>query len=576
VSQETFNPNKFRGVTIQQVFESQSSDGSPFLTKRISAKFSSVEQVYVGKEGLLFSVASAIAGGDSLRTVAGRFGVTHKNLAALLQAAKIPYATRAESVQKLWTSKSFRERNAAAVSTGFTTFRTDSKRIEAQRNKISVSVSKRWLENDDYRAAVRAGLSERSKTMWADPAYRAKQAQHFAQFGGLNADPEIRRRVSETKKAQWTDPDFYAAHVEVSRKNLADTKTKPSYRKKRSELAIAQRNDSDYRSKMMVTPKDESIDRSSDPEYLSRRSEQRRAIMLSLWQDDEYREKQSEAHKRLWTNDEYRDRMTEQARQTMKRLMEETDFMERGAEARHKLEENPEFQAQRSERQRQIMLELWTHDDYRAKRSAEQRHAMLAMWKNDDFRAKRSEAQKDRWKDTEYRAFMLAMLRRVHSDPELRSKIILPSHYGYRTDIDFHAQSAWEANIARLLRFTNRPFILGESVKLTVTDEFAHLFEGNDVYFNLDFMTSNRRGQDVAIELMAHPHEDPEGWAKFFMAQEQYPNLVLKAIEPPLYRRLARIYAPLINASSEFIGWEKTGFNLRTHPELFGAEKIKV
>lgn len=163
--------------------------------------------------------------------------------------------------------------------------------------------------------------------------------------------------------------------------------------------------------------------------------------------------------------------------------------------------------------------------------------------------------------------FLIAQEARL--DPANRDRMVLPTIHGFRSDVGFYAQSAWEANVARVFQLIGRDYVIGANLRLEVTEDFQDIFQGPETIFNVDFSTIDSRGRTVMFELMAHPLEDPEGWAKLEMARRQYPELVIRAIDERFYERLRDRFEDAINDSPQFHGWERTGFNLRTHPEVF-------
>lgn len=509
MSAEQFDPTRLRGVSVRTVFEGETPRFSPHMQQR----FSAVEQAHVSPEGeptLLYDMATALAEGASLRSLADKYGLTHKLVSGLLQAADIPYATRAEAVQRLWSNPEFRAKNGAAQAEVRGKYWQDPQKRESAAAKLRDSALKQW-EDPAFRNLVVAASSETSKQRWQDPEYRAKMAEHGFAIGALNSDPEFLARLSEIRRKQWEDPEFIARNLEISRRNLAEIKQRPSYRQKRSEL------------------------------------------QRKRWDDPEYRRKMAESASRnltqLWEDPDFRAAAIERSRETMTRLASDPDFRARGTEVRRERMMDPEYREQISETRRQIALELWNDPEYREKLT-------------DIHRAQ--------WQDPEYRNNQGAALREARLDPANRDRMVLPTIHGFRSDIGFYAQSAWEANVARVFQLIGGDYVIGTNLKLEVTEDFQDIFQAAETTFSIDFSTIDSRGRTVMFELMAHPLEDPEGWAKLEMARRQYPELVIRAIDEGFYERLRNRFEDIINDNPQFHGWERTGFNLKTNPEVFG------
>lgn len=511
MSAENFDPKKLKGISIRTVFEAQTGN-VPRFSSRVQEKLSTLDLAYVSPEGeqtLLCDMATAVVEGTSLRSIARKYGLTHKIVGELFQAKSIPYATREQAIQRLWNDPQFREKNGAAQAEVRGKYWQDPQKRESAGTKLRESMLKQW-EDPEFRTLVAAASRKSTKKRWQDPEYRAKMAKYGIAFGVLNSDPEFLARLSETRRKQWEDPEFYARNVDISRRNLAETKKLPSYRKKRAELQKAHWE---------------------DPEYRARMAESSSRNLTQLWQDPEFRAA-----------------ALERARETMTLLNNDPEFRAKGAKKRRELMLDPEYRDRFSETRRQISL---------------------VMWEDPEFRTKMSEIHKALWQDPEYRERISDAIRNAQAEPGYREKLVLPTIHGFRSDIGFYAQSAWEANIARVFQFIGRDYAIGTSLKLDITDEFKFLFQNPETVFNIDFSTIDKRGRIVMFELMAHPLEDPASWAKLEMARAQHPELVIRAIDETFYGRLRSRFEDPINNNSQLHGWEKTGFNLKTHPQIF-------
>ena len=323
-------------------------------------------------------------------------------------------------------------------------------------------------------------------------------------------DPAFRDLVaaasSETSKQRWQDPEYRERMLKVIADNFALLRSDPNWRTRLSERRRQQWQDTDFYA------------RNAD---ISKRN------LAATKEDPSYREKRSEGQKRLWRDPEYRKRMTK---------------------VKQERRADPERRAMISETRRQIAL---------------------ANWGNPEYRAKLTEAHKALWQDPNYRDHITQALRRFRSDPANRDRFVLPTIHGFRSDIGFYAQSAWEANVARVFELTGREYLVGAVLDLKVAPEHQDLFQASETTLNIDFLTLNKRGQTVCFELMAHPLEDPESWAKIEMARQQYPEFAIRIIDERFYNRLQSRYEKAVNNNASLHGWEKTGFNLKTKPEVF-------
>lgn len=270
------------------------------------------------------------------------------------------------------------------------------------------------------------------------------------------------------------------------------------------------------------------------------------------WEDADFRESKrvssSKTLAQLWQDPEYKAVATERSRQQMLVLRQNPDCLERGAEASRRTRRSPGYSACR-------------------------REIALALWQNTDYRSQLSRIHTELWKNPEYRQMITQALRTARLDPERRDHYYLPTIHGFRPDIGFYAQSTWEANVARILQLICRDYEIGLNLSLAVTDQFRDIFDSPETVLSVDFVTTNKRGKRALYEIMAHPLEDPDGWAKFLMAQDQFPHLNIRAIDASYYQILKRRYEERINLDPNLLGWEKDGFNLRTHPDVFGLMK---
>lgn len=261
----------------------------------------------------------------------------------------------------------------------------------------------------------------------------------------------------------------------------------------------------------------------------------------SMWRDPEYREKMLSANRRLWEDQDYRQRHGASVR----RLWEDEEFRRRNMDGVKRNWQNPEFR----EKMNTIIKNRWKDPDFRRKILESSRKSRRD---NPDYEKRRIEAT-----------------RRARLDPNNIGKYALPTISGYRRDIDFIAQSTWEANFARVLMYCNRDFYTKEIFRLNVPDCYRHLFRSGETEMWIDFVTSDNRGSIVLYDIVAHPLEEPAGIAKMDMLRHQYPDLNVRIIDEETYERFRDYFEGKINDDMRFRGWETYQDNLRTSPQKY-------
>lgn len=260
------------------------------------------------------------------------------------------------------------------------------------------------------------------------------------------------------------------------------------------------------------------------------------------WADPEYKKRVSAATsiglKRKWANDpEFAKQTSARFAATLRRLWEDPNFLVRN---------------------RARIQALWADKDYRNKKAAASAIILKQTRQQPDFAKKQVAGIRRKFEDSDFRT--------RHSEAA-RKNAVLPTIFGYRSDIDMFAKSAWEANIARVLQFTGRDFTQGFELLLTIPPEYQDLFKTSRTSFTPDFMIVNGNRQIAAYEIMAHPFKDPFASAKLRIAVEQYGSQIrISVITKRFYRRLEKVFSSAINADSRFSGWETEKDNLRTNP----------
>lgn len=232
----------------------------------------------------------------------------------------------------------------------------------------------------------------------------------------------------------------------------------------------------------------------------------------------------------------------------------DADFRQRHVDICKARWDDPEF------RQRNIagIRARWENPESRQRGAAISRATLSGLRQDPNFIRKSAEATQLTWQDQDFRQRINEGKRRARLNPQNWGRYTLPTISGERWDIGY-AQSAWEANLARILRFVGRDLLVREPLRL----------DDNSV-FELDFLTLDGRDRMVGYEIMAHPKEDPNGWEKLEAAITQYPNITFKIVNTPFYRRLERRFSSRINEDNRFAGWEDGEDNLRVNPGRFG------
>ncbi len=280
-----------------------------------------------------------------------------------------------------------------------------------------------------------------------------------------------------------------------------------------------------------------------DPEFRERHAEATRGELYKRWKNPEFRERHAEATRgelyKRWKNPEFRERHAEATRENWK----DKDFRRRNVEATRKNWKDPEFRERQAEAVRQ-------------------------NWKDPEFRRRNAEAVRQNWKNEEFRERQAEATRTARLDPANLSRYKLPTLQGYRKDIGFEAQSAWEANLARVFQYTGREYHPHEKFDLHISEKYKDLFKSDKTSVQIDFVVRDLRERLVLYEIMASPLEDEKSWAKLEMLVEQY-NLPLRIITQEKYHRLEKYFKEKIQNSSAFCGWETYQDNILTDPEKY-------
>jgi hypothetical protein len=230
--------------------------------------------------------------------------------------------------------------------------------------------------------------------------------------------------------------------------------------------------------------------------------------------------------------------------EAIKKANEKTDIKKKKSETTKTLYQNPDY--------RKIQLETLT-----------------VILNNEVVQQQRITSIEERWSDPKSREKQAEGKRSLRADPDSSERPHLPTIQGYRKDIDYNAESAWEANMARILKYTGQEFYPKESFSLEVPDQYRDFFKFEITQTTVDFIAGEPEGNLVAYDLIPHPEEDPIGIAKTEMFKKQYPEIPLHVVDTDLYHKLKRRFEKKINSSPDLCGWETSEDNLFTNPKKY-------
>ncbi len=279
------------------------------------------------------------------------------------------------------------------------------------------------------------------------------------------------------------------------------------------------------------------------------------------WEDPQFRERNSEAVKRNWEDPQFRERNAEATR----RNWEDPQFKKRQAEGMRRNWEDPEFRERNAEAVRRELYQRWQDPQFR-ERNAE---AVKRNWEDPQFRERNAEATRRNWEDPQFKKRQAEAVSKARLDPKNIARYYLPTIKGYRGDVGFDAQSSWEANFARILICCGRKFYTGETFILEVPTEYREIIGSDKTKMRVDFVSETPRGDIVMYEIMAHPLEEPIGYAKLELLIQQHP-VDVHIIDKRLYKRLEAHFKARIDNDPMLAGWETSQDNLRTNPRRYG------
>lgn len=298
-------------------------------------------------------------------------------------------------------------------------------------------------------------------------------------------------------------------------------------------------------------------DRYNDPEFVRRHAEWSRKSMLQRWQDTEFREQMIETTKRMWDDPEFRERKATELRTRR----QDADFNERMFSAILEARQRSEYRELVS----QMKRAMWADPAFRET----QLQKMQAMYTDPEWQRNHQEGIDASMEDMEWRQRRAEATREARRDPEKLRRYHVPSIQGSRRDIGYHAFSCWEANVARVLMYTERPFLVKEAFLLQVPNEYQELFPIGETEVTVDFVIMDLEDRIVVHDILAHPAEDPIGCTKLELLRTQYPTLDVRPITPKIYREMQKQFRTIIDNDPRFCGWETSEDNLRNNPSKF-------
>lgn len=365
-----------------------------------------------------------------------------------------------------------------------------------------------------------------------------------------------REDASARTRAMMEDEGFRAKALDALSVAREKQRTDPDHAERTRQRNFKNWQDPEYAARMSANMQGQW----QDPEFASLVSETSRDTMSRLLQDPDFKAKQAagagDAARKRWADPEQRAEMIRKISEANQRRMADPEIASRviqmSREVAIKQWEDPEFVEMMATKGR----ERWNDESWRLQTTEAMREAAR--------RPERVEAQRlittQRWQDPEYREKMKTLLKP-------------PTIYGARADLDFVALSTWEANFARVLKYVGRDFLAHEQLTLTVPEEFRNKIASETTTFDVDFLTITPRGNIVLYEIMAHPLEDPVGWAKLEIASQQYGGLDIRPVLPRFYETLEDSFKDKVNSDTRFKGWETGDDNLRTNPNKFAPSE---
>ncbi|GEM_PF-4132993 len=421
------------------------------------------------------------------------------------------------------------------------------------------AIKRKWKEDSAFRQ--RNSIASREK--WEDPLFREKQAAAARAYQEKQWESqEFRDIMAKATQRTWSDPEFKERMIVGTRKRWED----PHFREKIIAGCRKKWEEVEYRNKQSARAREELAKYREDPEIQQRQQEASRQFLLKLWQDPEFRARRIAASvtqlDRLRNDSEFRKKQSEGKSRYMLEAWNDEERRQKFIEGIKRSWEDP----LRKEKAASVLKEKWLDPLYRTK--------MISLLEDPEFQKRRiNGAQTElyqRWRENpSFREKIAEASRRARLDPQNTDKYYLPSIQGFRRDINFYAQSMWEANIARILIYCDREFYTREIFRLNVPQRYTTLFNQRETELSVDFVIKDPRDNIILYEIMAHPLENPLGITKLEMLVEQYPQLNLRVIDERTYKRLEKNFKRKINHHSSLIGWEHSEDNVRNNPEKY-------
>lgn len=449
--------------------------------------------------------------------------------------------------------------------------------------KIQTSLHNKWQNDSQYRENVIEG----GKKFNQNPELRKKTNEKLSELGKARcaADPKYAEMSRKQMKKNWQDPEFREMmlnflkergqnpeYIERMRQKTTENWQDPKFREKTISGLKRKWEEPEYREKMekiLKSPEvrtrlsEALVKRWQNPEFKSYMSKLMSDIITLKWTDPITRKVYEDASKKLWQDQDFRKRF--------KKIMQNKWENDKGY--REKITD--------------MMVARWADSNSREELLNSLREGIREFWADPERVAKKLE--KITPEQRKMKAEIMAQIsNRLWSDPQHREKIVnsdrrrwrrrgyedsrneyLPTNSGFRRDIGFNAKSCWEANIARILLFCGREFTRNFPLEITIEQEYEDIFEPGNSTFFVDFISDNKKGSSKVYEIIAHYLENPIGIAKADMLLHQYPNMPIKIIDQKTYKRLQNHFKDRINEDPRFVGWEETGYNIKTNPEDF-------
>jgi len=192
--------------------------------------------------------------------------------------------------------------------------------------------------------------------------------------------------------------------------------------------------------------------------------------------------------------------------------------------------------------QKEALARKWKDEEFR-KRNAD---ATRKNWQDEEFRKRNADAVRKNWQDEEFRKRNADAVRKARASTSARVA-------GYRSDIERATDSTGEANLIRVLAYSDRELQDNTEHTIKIPKKMKKLFR-NKTKSKEDYITvKDQRGNLKAYKFMPRPQKRTYASAK--LAQEQH-GIPVTVVTEKMYRRLEDRFKERVKADKKFSGWE--------------------